>query len=504
MREWIAKQWAIWRKRWYAQRERFGPLHQRKLLAYLLQAGRKTLFGHDHRLQEVRTYEEFRQAVPIYSYEEFYEKYLYRAWQGESDITWPGKVLYFAKTSGTTAGAKYLPITRESMPTHIRGARDTLLLYVARTGKTEFVSGKWLFLSGSPQLERTPGGALYGRLSGIVHHWVPSYLRSQRLPSWSINCIEDWREKVEAVIQEAAQQDLRLLSGIPPWIEQMLQLVENRFQRKATQLWPALQVYIHGGVDFRLYEERIQALLPGVDLIETFPASEGFFAFQDTETREEGLRLLTDNGIFYEFIPLEEAQKPNPTRLPLEEVQIGRSYAMVITTNAGLWAYALGDVVRFTATHPYRVQVVGRVKNHLSAFGEHVIEAEVEKALQAAAQATGARIYEYTVGPYLGPEAPRHEWMLEVLHEPECWRKFREVLDKTLRQLNPYYDDLRRGEILSAPRLYRIPIGAGYQWMEAQGKLGGQNKYPHLRSDRLLLDALMPLASPIEVSPTPA
>ncbi|MCX7651293.1 MAG: GH3 auxin-responsive promoter family protein [Bacteroidia bacterium] len=494
MKAWIAKLWAQKVSRTYTQKVGQEVRYQRSLLSHILKRGQKTAFGRDHKLAEVSSYEEFRQAVPVYSYETLWEKYLQRAWAGEANVTWSGVPKYFAKTSGTTAGAKFLPLTKESIPTHIRGARDTLLLYLARRGNPAFVNGRWLFLSGSPALEKNVSGILYGRLSGIVHHWVPRYLTRNRLPSWEINCIEDWPTKVERVIEETAREDLRLLSGIPPWIEQMLLNVEARYGKRAPELWPHLQVYVHGGVDFRLYEGRLRELLPGVDFIETFPASEGFFAFQDTENREDGLRLLVDNGVFYEFVPLEKVDSPNPPRLPLWEVEVGRSYALILTTNAGLWAYAIGDVVRFTNLRPYRLQVVGRVKNHLSAFGEHVIEAEVEAALQAAIQATGADIHEYTVGPYLSPGQPCHEWLLEVVREPTSWDVFQKILDETLQKLNPYYADLRRGEILGAPRLYVLPVGAGYAYMKAQGRLGGQNKFPHLRSDRQLIEALLPQA----------
>ncbi|MCX7606937.1 MAG: GH3 auxin-responsive promoter family protein [Bacteroidia bacterium] len=494
MKALLAKGWAAWQAEAYRKKIGQEKKEQVRTLSYLLSRAKDTAIGKALRLDEVSTYEEFRQAVPIYSYEILWEKYLQRSWAGEPHVTWPGRPVYFAKTSGTTAGAKYLPLTRESIPTHIRGARDTLLLYIARGGKTHFVSGKWLFLSGSPALESNPAGIRYGRLSGIVHHWVPSYLIRNRLPSWDINCIESWPEKVERIIEEAFSADLRLLSGIPPWIEQMLEAVEGRFHRKATHIWPHLQVYIHGGVDFRLYEKRIRELLPDVDFIETFPASEGFFAFQDTPNAEEGLRLLSDNGIFYEFIPLEKATEPTPPRLPLWEVETGKPYAMVITTTAGLWGYNLGDVVTFTSLRPYRLRVSGRVKNHLSAFGEHVIESEIEAALQAALQKTGAQVKEYTVGPYLGPDKPRHEWLLEIIQDPTDWTVFIETIDTTLRQLNPYYDDLRKGGILDTPRLYKIPPGSGYAYLLRQGKLGGQNKFPHLRSDRTLLDALLPNA----------
>ncbi|MCS7189243.1 MAG: GH3 auxin-responsive promoter family protein [Bacteroidia bacterium] len=491
----IALIWARFRALRYRAEVGKEKIQQEVTLRYLLQQGRKTVFGREHRLSEVHTYEEFREAVPVYSYEKLWEKYLYRTWAGERDVSWPGKALYFAKTSGTTAGAKYLPLTRESIPTHIRGARDTLLSYVARRRNARFVSGRWLFLSGSPALELNSAGIRYGRLSGIVHHWVPSYLLRNRLPSWKINCIEDWPEKVSQIIAEACQEDLRLLSGIPPWIVQMLERVEAEVGKKASKLWPNLQLYVHGGVDFRLYEDRIRELLPGVDCVETFPASEGFFAFQDTDRPyEDGLRLLTDNGVFYEFIPLEEAHVDSPTRLPLWEVESGKPYAMVISTNAGLWGYALGDVVIFTNLRPYRLRVSGRVGNHLNAFGEHLIEAEVETALQTAIKATQAKLHEYTVAPYLGPGKPCHEWFLEIIEPARDWTEFQKILDEALRQQNPYYEDLRRGGILDPPRLYSLLPGTGYNYLQSQGKLGGQNKYPHLRNDRTLAEALLPMA----------
>ncbi len=471
---------------------------QRRLLAHLLAQGARTKFGRDHGLEAGLTYEAFRERVPRYSYETLWARYWQAAWRGEPDQTWPGKPAYFAKTSGTTAGAKFLPITPDSVPTHVRGARLTLAFYIANTGRPAFVNGRWLFLSGSPALEKTEAGIPYGRLSGIVHHWVPSYLTKNRLPSYAINVIEDWPEKVRAILEEAIPLSLTLLSGIPPWIVQLMETLEAISGKKPREVWPNLQVYVHGGVDFRLYERRLGDWLPEVDFIETFPASEGFFAFQDTIDREEGLRLLVDNGVFYEFIPLEEAHLEGARRYPLWEVEVGRKYAMVITTNAGLWAYDLGDVVEFVSVRPPRVRVVGRVKNHLSAFGEHVIEAEVEKAISVAAQRSGAQVGEFTVGPCLSAP-PRHEWIVAFLVPPADTQTFVITLDETLQKLNPYYADLRRGKILTAPSVYTLPLSQFYAVLSDLGKFGGQNKPPHLKSDRSLLDKLLPFAEPLYV-----
>ncbi len=469
---------------------------QRRLLGRLLGRGAGTEFGRAHELRADLSYEAFRQQVPRYSYETLWKEYWEAAWHGKPNQTWPGLPAYFAKTSGTTAGAKFLPITAESIPTHVRGARLTLAAYIARSGQANFVKGRWLFLSGSPALEKTPAGIPYGRLSGIVHHWVPRYLTKNRLPSHAVNTIEDWPQKVEAILREAIPLPLTLLSGIPPWIVQFLETLEAISGRKPGQVWPDLQLYVHGGVDFRLYEERLKSLLPDVETIETFPASEGFFAFQDTGDREAGLRLLVDNGVFYEFIPLEEANSAGAQRYPLWEVELGRKYAMVITTNAGLWAYDLGDVVEFVSLKPYRVRVVGRVQNHLSAFGEHVIEAEVEKAIAAAAQASGARVGEFTVGPRLD-DPPCHEWLVAFLVPPIEPDTFVTTLDQTLRALNPYYADLRRGKILALPQVHTLPLTQFYAVLSDLGKFGGQNKPPHLKSDRSLLDRLLPFARPL-------
>jgi len=498
MRTLLAKWWSHLEVRKLNQLVGRETERQQRLLAHLIARGAKTNFGRDHGIEPGLSYEAFRERVPRYSYETLWERYWQAAWHGETNQTWPGKPAYFAKTSGTTAGAKFLPITPDSVPTHVRGARLTLAFYIVNTGKPDFVNGRWLFLSGSPALEKTEVGIPYGRLSGIVHHWVPAYLTKNRLPSYAINTIEDWPQKVQAILREAMPLPLTLLSGIPPWIIQFLETLEAISGKKARQVWPQLQVYVHGGVDFRLYEERLRDLLPGVDFIETFPASEGFFAFQDTMDREEGLRLLVDNGVFYEFIRLEEAHLEGARRYPLWEVGVGRKYAMLITTNAGLWAYDLGDVVEFVSVRPYRVRVVGRVKNHLSAFGEHVIEAEVEKAIATAARTSGAQVGEFTVGPRLDPP-PCHEWIVAFLTPPADAEIFVTTLDETLQKLNPYYADLRRGSILSRPRVHTISLSQFYAVLSDMGKFGGQNKPPHLKSDRSLLDKLLPFARPLYV-----
>ncbi len=493
MKAWIAQWWsdkALHRLQTQTEKEAH---QQKKLLQTLLKKGVKTRFGQDHRLAEVHTYTEFSQAVPIYTYEQLWDRYWSQAWAGVPHQTWPGLPHYFAKTSGTTAGAKLIPISVDSVPTQVRGARLTLAAYIHRTRQTAFLNGRWLFLSGSPALEKSPAGIPYGRLSGIVHHWVPRYLTRNRLPSFAVNTIEDWPIKVQAILEEAIPLPLTLLSGIPPWIVQFLERLEAHTKKTTLEVWPHLQVYVHGGVDFRLYEERLRAYLPGVAFIETFPASEGFFAFQDTDTAEVGLRLLVDNGVFYEFIPLQALNRPNPPRYPLWDVQVGERYAMIITTNAGLWAYDLGDVVEFTSVAPYRVRVVGRVKNHLSAFGEHVIEYEVETAIGAAAAATGAQVREYTVGPSLAP--PRHEWVVAFQQPPQSIEAFQQLLDQKLAQLNPYYADLRKGAILRPPAVYALAPDTFYQVLATLGKLGGQNKPPHLKSDRSLLDHLIPHAT---------
>ena len=463
---------------------------QHRILANLIQSAQKTVFGTDHSFKDIHTHAEFAQAVPIRDYEQL-KSYIELIKQGKVNVLWKGKPLYFAKTSGTTSGVKYIPISKDSISNHIHGARNAILCYIAETGKSAFTSGKMIFLSGSPELERV-GGIPTGRLSGIVNHHVPAYLRSNQLPAYDTNCIEDWETKLDQIVAETIHQPMSLISGIPPWMQMYFDRLEAKSGKKIGDLFPHFNLMIQGGVNFAPYKQKLfNSIGRPVDTIELYPASEGFFAFQDSQT-EPGLLLNTNSGIFYEFIPVNEVFNPQPTRLTLDQISIGVQYALVISSNAGLWGYLVGDTVKFVSTQPYRLVVSGRIKHFISAFGEHVIGEEVEKAMDTAVQVTGARITEFTVAPLINASEGKsyHEWLIEFEQEPSDYAAFIEILDQAMREQNVYYDDLIRGNILDRLHITRIQKDGFIQYMKAAGKLGGQNKVPRLSNDRQLADAL--------------
>ncbi len=463
---------------------------QEAVLKELLKIGSKTVFGSDHKLQEVKTYEEYKQAVPLRDYEQ-YKGYIEQVKEGKHNILWKGKPIYFAKTSGTTSGVKYIPITKESIPNHINTARNALLCYMAETGNTAFADGKLIFLSGSPELERI-GGIPTGRLSGIVNHHIPSYLRSNQLPSYETNCIEDWETKLDKIVEETIKQNMTLISGIPPWMQMYFDRLMQVSGKKIKELFPNLSVLVHGGVNFAPYRAKLfDSIGRKMDTIETFPASEGFFAFQDSQD-QEGLLLNTNSGIFFEFIPAGEIFTERPTRLSLKDVKEGENYALVINNNAGLWSYNIGDTIRFVSLEPYRVQVTGRIKHFISAFGEHVIGEEVEYSLMKAAREVGAQITEFTVAPWIQQEkgGSYHEWFVEFANKPADLSSFATKVDVNLREKNIYYDDLIRGHILQPLNIRIVRKNGFIDYMKSIGKLGGQNKVPRLSNDRQLASAL--------------
>ncbi|NPA34497.1 MAG: GH3 auxin-responsive promoter family protein [Chlorobi bacterium] len=462
---------------------------QQKWFRRLLKIGKQTLYGKEHNFEAIKDYDSFIQHVPLCKYENLLP-YIDKIKEGHKNVLWKGLPAYFAKTSGTTAGAKYIPLTMEQLKLQIRAARQALFNYVAQTGDADLFNGKMLFLSGSPDVEKV--GKIYaGRLSGIVHRHVPKWALRNRLPSYEINRIADWNKKVDAIIDEVLQvaKQLTLISGIPPWIQMFLERIVERTGKMPFQLFPNLRVYVHGGVQFAPYERVLRELLgENVVFIETFPASEGFFAFQDAlDDPKKGLILLPDSGIFYEFIPFEETDNENPRRVPLDKIEKGKVYEMVLSTNAGLWAYRLGDLVRFTSVSPYRVRVVGRTSQYISAFGEHVIIEEIENALNEALKKAGGKVRDFHVAPQITPsdnERPYHEWFIEFIQLPEDMQLFVEELDKALQKQNPYYKDLREGLILDLPKIRILPQGSFHAYLDSIGKLGGQFKVPRVSNDR--------------------
>ncbi len=464
---------------------------QENILKQLIKTGRITEFGADHSFKNVNSYEEFIKAVPIRDYE-LLKPYIEKIKAGKHNVLWKGRPIYFAKTSGTTSGTKYIPITKDSIPNHINTARNALLCYMAETGNAKFADGKMIFLSGSPELERI-SDIPTGRLSGIVNHHVPSYLRTNQLPSYTTNCIEEWETKLDKIVEETINQDMTLISGIPPWMQMYFDRLKEKSGKSINELFPHFSVMVYGGVNFEPYRAKLfETIGKKVDGIETFPASEGFIAFQDTQNAD-GLLLNTDSGIFFEFIPASEIFNENPTRLQLKDVKVGENYALIINSNAGLWGYNIGDTIKFVSTDPYRIVVTGRIKHFISAFGEHVIGEEVEKALLQTTAQHNIHVTEFTVAPMVqqGEGKSYHEWFIEFENKPENMQQFIIKLEENMRKQNVYYDDLISGNILQTLKITPIRKNGFIDYMKSIGKLGGQNKVPRLSNDRKIADDLL-------------
>jgi hypothetical protein len=463
---------------------------QEKILQELLKTGKITEFGKEHHLPDVSVYEEYVQAVPIRDYEQF-KPYIDKIKEGRHNVLWKGRPIYFAKTSGTTSGVKYIPISKDSIDNHMNSARNALLCYLAESGNARFTSGKMIFLSGSPELERI-GGIPTGRLSGIVNHHIPGYLRGNQLPSFETNCIEDWETKLDKIVEETFNQDMTLISGIPPWMQMYFDRLMEKTGKNIKELFPNFSVLVHGGVNFEPYKNRLFDSIGGpVAAIETFPSSEGFFAFQDSQN-VEGLLLNTNSGIYFEFIPANEIFTANPTRLSLKDVKVGENYALIVNNNAGLWGYNIGDTIKFVSTNPYRILVTGRIKHFISAFGEHVIGEEVEYSLIKAAEEEGVHITEFTVAPVIeqGEGRSYHEWFIEFENKPDDMGRFASKVDHNLRNKNIYYNDLITGNILKPLHIRPVKKHGFIDYMKSIGKLGGQNKVPRLSNDRKIAAAL--------------
>lgn len=463
---------------------------QKKTLQSLLKKGKNAEFGKDHHFYDINDHKDFSQAVPIRDYEKF-TPYINKIKEGKHNILWPGQPIYLAKTSGTTSGAKYIPITKDSIPNHISTARNALLLYIAESGNADFANGKMIFLSGSPVLERV-GGIPTGRLSGIVNHHIPGYLRKNQLPSYETNCIDDWETKLDNIVAETWNQDMTLISGIPPWMQMYFDRIMEKSGKNVGELFPNFKLLVHGGVNFSPYKSKLlDSIGRPIHTLETFPASEGFFAFQDT-LENEGLLLNTNSGIFFEFIPANEIFNEKPTRYSLSDVKLGENYALIVNNNAGLFGYNIGDTVKFVSLNPYRIIVSGRIKHFISAFGEHVIGEEVEYSMMTAAKETNTRIIEFTVAPMVeqGKGQSFHEWFVEFEEIPEDLPAFAEKVNNLMRVKNIYYDDLMKGNILKPLVIRPLQKGAFIDYMRSIGKLGGQNKVPRLSNDRNIADQL--------------
>jgi hypothetical protein len=464
---------------------------QQDIFSKLIANASSTVFGHDHNFREIKNYEDFKKFVPIRDYEDL-TPYIQQILEGKPDVLWRGKPEYLAKTSGTTSGTKYIPITQDSIPNHIHGARNALLSYIHETGNASFLDGGLIFLSGSPVLGEK-AGIKTGRLSGIVNHHVPQYLRSNQKPSYETNCIEDWEKKLDTIIDETLHTDMTLISGIPPWAQMYFDRIQARTGKKIREVFPNFSLFVYGGVNFEPYRAKLfDSIGKSVDSIETYPASEGFIAYQDSQV-DQGLLLLLNSGIFFEFIPADEYFSDNPSRLTIEEVEVNKNYALIINSNAGLWGYSIGDTVKFVSKRPYRILVTGRIKHFISAFGEHVIGEEVENAMKFTMKKfPEVDLTEFTVAPQVTPSdgLPHHEWFIEFANPPYDLNAFGLELDNQLRTLNVYYDDLIKGNILRKLRIQSLQKSAFIEYMRSLGKLGGQNKVPRLSNDRSIASSL--------------
>lgn len=461
---------------------------QATVLKELIRFGGDTSFGREHRIHAVVDHAGLVQAVPLRDYEGF-KPYIDRIKFGEEDVLWPGKPLYLCKTSGTTSGAKYIPITKESLPNHIGSARRALLAYIHHSGNADFVGGKMIFLQGSPVQDHNfpiPSG----RLSGIVANHVPRYLLKNRMPSFATNTITDWETKVEAIVTETMSADMRLISGIPAWVQMYFErLLSRTGKAHVKSVFPNFSLFVYGGVNYAPYRSRMEKLI-GVEVpsVELFPASEGFIAYQD-RSGEEGLLLVLDNGIYYGFVPMHgNDRRPRS----IAEVELNTQYALVLYTNAGLWGYEIGDTVKFVSLSPPRIVVTGRTKHFTSAFGEHVIAEEVEGALKDAMATMPCEVAEFTVAPQLTPQAglPYHEWHIEFAAPPADMEQFAQRIDAALQHRNVYYRDLITGKVLRPLVIRSLARGAFASWMKARGMNDAQSKVPRLANDRRYVEGL--------------
>jgi hypothetical protein len=466
---------------------------QQKVLKKLLFEANNTAFGNDHQFKNISNHTEWTQAVPVRDYEELVP-YIERAKAGELSVLWPGMPKYFCKTSGTTSGTKYIPLTQASLPNHIGSARNALLNYIGETGKSNFVDGKMIFLQGSPELDRLDSGIPFGRLSGIVANHVPAYLQKNRMPSYATNCIDDWETKINRIVDETSKQDMRLISGIPSWVQMYFELLlEKTGKQTIKEIFPNFELFVFGGVNFAPYKSRFAELIgEEIPTIELYPASEGFLAYQDSQ-QAEGLRLNVNSGIYFEFIKADEYFSDNPKRYALYEVELGVNYALILNNNAGLWAYSIGDTVKFVSLNPFRILVTGRIKHFTSAFGEHVIGEEVDRAMSLALTQLQFSVNEFHVAPQVQPAEglPYHEWIIEFNGEVPDLNALQALLDNKMQEQNVYYKDLIVGHVLHSLKITSVKTGAFNAYMKSQGKLGGQNKIPRLANDRKLADALL-------------
>jgi hypothetical protein len=465
---------------------------QRKCFDHLIRCGKKTVFGREHGFDRIKTHADFVREVPIMDYEKLYP-YIQRILEGEKDVLWPGRPVALASTSGTSMGPiKYIPVTKASAPAYRKTSRDSVLAYTARTGNAGVLAGKMIFMSQNPERDSVAGIPV-APISGVSMARVPRFFRKNLLPSPRVACIENWDEKMNAILDEAIEQNVTLIGGIPPWLLLFFEHIRQRTGKKVGELFPGLGVLVHGGVNFEPYQSAMEdAIGRPVDFIETYAATEGFIAFQDN-VPFPGMLINLMGNLFYEFIPADEMTARNPSRLRLEEVETGQNYGILLTSTAGLWAYDIGDMVTFVSKNPYRLSVAGRSKHFISAFGEHVITEQVESALVEVLALMRLEVNDFTVSPCMKPldgGLGYHEWFIEFKASPEKIDHFSAELDARMRQKNMIYDDLVSRKAIRPLKVRPVRRHGFKDYMDAIGRLGGQNKVPRLLNDRRVADAL--------------
>ncbi len=468
---------------------------QQRVLDYLISMGKSTELGKQYDFASMQSYQDFSRNVPWVTYEDF-EPLIERTRLGEKNVIWPTRIKWFAKSSGTTnAKSKFIPISNESLENcHFKAGKDMLSLYVRNHPETQAFQGKVLRLGGSQELHEA-GTSSFGDLSAILIQNTPFWADMKSVPNQEISLMSDWEPKLKAIVKKVVKEDVRSMAGVPSWMMVLLnRILQETEKTTVAEVFPNLEIFFHGGISFKPYVESYRETIgKDINYYEVYNASEGFFALQDTKDIKEML-LMLDYGVFYEFIPMETFHSENPTIIPLQEVEIGKNYALAITTNGGLWRYIIGDTVKFTSLSPYRIIVSGRTKHYINAFGEELIIENAEEALNFACNATQAKIKDYTAGPvYMkGNESGTHEWVIEFEQEPDDFERFKLLLDQHLQSLNSDYEAKRYNNMtLNFPVVHKGRQNVFFDWMKKRGKLGGQNKVPRLANTREFLDPLL-------------
>lgn len=493
---------------WYLKRRlkqiEFYAAHpietQKNTFIYLLNQASKTEWGEKYKYSKIKNITQFKEQVPVSTYEAIFP-YIDRTLKGEQNLLWPTPIHWFAKSSGTTNDrSKFIPVSKESLHgCHFKGGKDLITLYLNNKVDSKVLHGKGLAIGGSYQANPGRENSYYGDVSAVIMKNLPAWAQYLRTPSIDIALMSKWEEKIEKIASVAIPENITSISGVPTWMIVLLQrILQKTGAKSVSEVWPNLEVFLHGAVSFTPYRRLFKDLIPSISMsyLETYNASEGFFGIQDDLSLQDQMMLMLDYGMLYEFLPLEQVGQSFPKTLSLEEVEVGKNYAMIISTNAGLWRYLIGDTIRFTNTKPFRIQVTGRTKHFINAFGEELVIENADHALETACKATSAILKDYTAAPVYMENGKKgcHEWLLEFEKTPDDMERFAMLLDETLRRINSDYDAKRYLDMaLVAPQILVLPKGTFYTWLASKNKLGGQHKVPRLSNTREYVDQILAL-----------